>query len=129
MRSNRKFKVMLKLTAQEEQVMIAVWKVGEGHIKSFMAQMNKPGPYTTVASTIKNLEKKGYVQGVLFGNVYVYKPLISREEYKKKFMSSVVREYFSDSYKDLVNFFVKDKKLSAQELKEILKLIEAGTKK
>ena len=77
----------------------------------------------------KNLEKKGYVQGVLFGNVYVYKPLISREEYKKKFMSSVVREYFSDSYKDLVNFFVKDKKLSAQELKEILKLIEAGTKK
>lgn len=126
---DRKTKFMNRLTTQEESVMIAVWKVGEGHIKSFMAQMENPGPYTTIASTVKNLEKKGYIQGVLFGNVYVYKPIIGREEYKKKFMSNVVREYFSDSYQDLVSFFVKDKKLSTAELKEIVKLIEGGPRK
>ncbi|GAB3012642.1 BlaI/MecI/CopY family transcriptional regulator [Niabella terrae] len=120
---------MKKLTSQEEQLMIAVWKVGEGHIKAYMEQMDTPGPYTTIASTIKNLEKKGYVTGRLFGNTYVYRPSVSEDEYKKKFMGSVVRDYFSNSYKELVNFFVDQKKLSANELKEIVKMIEAGKKK
>ena len=77
---------MIKLTPQEEQLMIAIWKVGEGHVKGYMEHMPNPGPYTTVASTIKNLEKKEYIAGRLFGNTYVYKPLVSEEEYKKKFM-------------------------------------------
>jgi len=120
---------MTKLTPQEEQLMIAVWKTGEGHIKAFMDHMTDPGPYTTVASTIKNLEKKGFVTGRLFGNTYVYKPAISENEYKKKFMGHVVKDYFSNSYKELVNFFVDQKKLSANELKEIVKMIEKENKK
>ncbi len=120
---------MKKLTLQEEQIMIAVWRVGEGHIKAFMQEMDNPGPYTTIASTVKNLEKKGYIAGRLFGNVYVYKPSISEDEYKKKFMGNVVKDYFSNSYKELVSFFVDQKKLSAQELKEIVKMIESGKKK
>ncbi|MFT4095284.1 MAG: BlaI/MecI/CopY family transcriptional regulator [Niabella sp.] len=120
---------MVKLTPQEEQLMIAIWKVGEGHVKAYMEQMEHPGPYTTVASTIKNLERKGFISGRLFGNTYVYKPAISEEEYKKRFMGNVVKEYFSNSYKELVNFFVDQKKLSAQELKEIVKMIEGGKKK
>ena len=79
-----------------------------------------PAPYTTVASIIKNLEKKGYLSSRLVGNVYLYKPLISDVEYKKKFMGKVVKEYFDNSYKELVNFFVAQKKLSAKELKEII---------
>jgi BlaI family penicillinase repressor len=43
-------------------------------------------------------------------------------------MGSVVKDYFSNSYKELVNFFVDQKKLSAQELKEIVKMIEGGKK-
>lgn len=120
---------MQKLTSQEEQLMIAVWKVGEGHVKAYMDEMTNPGPYTTVASTIKNLEKKGFVSARLFGNTYVYKPAISENEYKKKFMGHVVKDYFSNSYKELVNFFVDQKKLSADELKEIVKMIEGGKRK
>lgn len=108
--------------------MIAVWKVGEGHVKAYMDEMQSPGPYTTVASTIKNLERKGFIAGRLFGNTYVYKPVVTEQEYKKKFMGSVVKEYFSNSYKELVNFFVDHKKLSAEELKEIVKMIEGGKK-
>jgi predicted transcriptional regulator len=120
---------MTKLTPQEEQLMISIWKVGEGHVKAYIEQIDTPPPYTTVASTIKNLEKKGYIQGRLFGNTYVYKPAITEAEYKKKFMGSVVKNYFSNSYKELVNFFVDQKKLSAKELKEIVKMIESGKKK
>jgi predicted transcriptional regulator len=56
----------------------------------------------------------------------LYKPAVSEEDYKKKFIGSVVKEYFDNSYKELVSFFVEQKKLSARELKEILELIEKG---
>jgi BlaI family transcriptional regulator, penicillinase repressor len=116
---------MEKLSHQEEEAMQAVWKVGEGNIKLFLENMPSPGtPYTTLASTIKNLEKKGFLTSRMVGNAYLFKPLIGEDEYKKKFMNGFVRDYFADSYKDLVNFFVEEKKLGAKELKEIIALIE-----
>jgi len=117
---------MEKLTHTEEETMQAVWRTGEGNVKAFMEHLDESLPYTTVASTIKNLEKKGYLSSRLLGNAYLYKPLISEDEYKKKFMGNVVKEYFDNSYKELVNFFVEQKKLSAKELKEILNMIEKG---
>lgn len=116
---------MDKLTPQEEQAMQAVWKTGEGAVKLILENMEPPRPpYTTLASTIKNLEKKGYLASRLVGNVYLYKPALSAEAYKKKFLSGVVKNYFDNSYKELVNFFVAQKKLSAKELQEIIDLIE-----
>ena len=116
---------MEKLTQQEEDAMQAVWKIGEGNVKSFMAALDEPlPPYTTLASTIKNLEKKGFVQSKLIGNSYFYSPAISEESYKQKFMGNVVKDYFENSYKELVSFFVEKNKISAEELKEIIGLIE-----
>ena len=117
---------MERLSQVEEETMQAIWRTGEGNVKSFIEKMDEPPPYTTVASIIKNLEKKGYVSSRLIGNAYLYKPVISGEEYKKKFVGNVVKEYFDNSYKELVSFFVEQKKLSAKELKEILGLIEKG---
>src|SRR5579872_1608486 len=116
---------MEKLSPREEEAMQAVWKTGEGNVKLFLDNMSSPGtPYTTLASTIKNLEKKGFLSARLIGNAYLYKPLITENEYKKKFMNGFVKEYFADSYKELVNFFISEKKLSAKELKELIALIE-----
>jgi len=121
---------MEKLTIQEEQAMQAIWKTGEGNIKMFLENMDSPQPpYTTLASTVKNLEKKGLLQSRLVGNTYLYKPAMSEEDYKKNFMNGVVKEYFDNSYKELVNFFVEQKKLSKAELKEIIDMIEGGSKK
>ena len=117
---------MEKLTHTEEETMQAVWRTGEGNVKAFMEHLDESLPYTTVASTVKNLEKKGYLSSRLVGNAYLYKPAVSEQEYKKKFLGSVVKEYFDNSYKEMVNFFVEQKKLSAKELKEIITMIEGG---
>lgn len=117
---------MEKLTIAEEQAMRVVWKVGEGNVKSFLDNMDEAPPYTTLASTIRNLEKKGYLESRFVGNVYIYTPAVSEDEYKKTFMSGVVKNYFANSYKELVNFFVEQKKLSPKELKEIIDMIEKG---
>lgn len=116
---------MEKLTKQEEQAMQAVWLSGPGFIKDFMDVMESPRPpYTTMASTIKNLEKKGFLKSEKMANAYRYSAKIKEVDYKKKFMKGFVNAYFQNSYKELVTFFAKDKKINAEELKEIINLIE-----
>ncbi|MES2653448.1 MAG: BlaI/MecI/CopY family transcriptional regulator [Bacteroidota bacterium] len=116
---------MDKLTLQEEEAMLAVWQVGKGFIKDIMDVMSEPvPPYTTLASTIKNLERKGFLKSEKFANAYRYSAKVKEAEYKKRFMTGFVDSYFQSSYKELVAFFAKDKKISAAELKEIINLIE-----
>ena len=114
-----------KLTQQEEQAMRAVWKAGEANVKTLLENITEPiPPYTTLASTIKNLEKKGYLSSRLMGNMYIYKPVVQEEEYKKQSLTHMVKNHFDNSYKDLVAFFAEQKKISSKELKEIIDLIE-----
>ena len=74
---------MEKLSLPEEQAMQTIWQVGEGNVKAFLDKMPDPPPYTTLASTVKNLEKKGFLKSRLIGNTYVYRASITEEEYKK----------------------------------------------
>jgi BlaI family transcriptional regulator, penicillinase repressor len=116
---------MEKLTPQEEDAMRAVWKTGEGNVKLFLDNMDDPKPpYTTLASTIKNLERKGMLNSRLVGNAYLYTPAVTEGDYKKNFLSGVVKNYFDNSYKEMVNFFIQQKKLSSKELKDIIEMIE-----
>ena len=116
---------MEKLTQQEEDVMQIIWKTGQGFVKDFLEEMPEPKPpYTTLASTIKNLEKKGFLASEKLANSYRYSPKIEAGEYKKKFMKGFVGDYFKNSYKELVEFFAKEEQISADELKEIINLIE-----
>lgn len=118
---------MEKLTHQEETVMLHVWQLKECVVKDILNEMDEPKPpYTTVASIVRNLEQKGYLNSKKYGNVYVYTPKIAEDDYKKAFMSSVVKSYFEDSYKELVSFFVKEEKISEEELKEIIRMIDRG---
>ncbi len=116
---------MEKLTHQEEEVMLVIWNKRRGIIKDFLEGLPEPRPpYTTVASVVKNLDRKGYLSSEKIGNTYLYTPRISQNEYKKKFLSGIVKSYFSDSYKEMVTFFAHEKKLSEEDLRQIIEIIE-----
>lgn len=118
---------MERLTVQEEEVMRIIWQIGPCFIKDILVKFDDPKPpYTTVASIVKNLERKKYVKNKHYGNTYEYTPQIEEGDYKRTFMSGVVRNYFEDSYKEMVSFFAKEQKISADDLKEIIDLIEKG---
>jgi predicted transcriptional regulator len=120
---------MENLTHQEEAVMLYIWQLQECVVKDIVNEMSDPKPpYTTVASVVRNLEQKGYLNAKKYGNVWVYSPRIKEDEYKKVFMSNVVKSYFENSYKELVSFFVKEEKISSGELEEIMQMIEKGKK-
>lgn len=118
---------MEKLTIQEEQAMLKIWKLQECAVKDILMLYEEPQPnYTTLAAVVKNLETKEYVYSKKFGNVNVFYPKVSQEEYKKEFMSNVMSDYFGNSYKQLLSFFVKEEKLSADEIRNIIDQIEKG---
>ncbi len=118
---------MEKLTIQEEEVMLYIWELESCFIKDIVGKYPPPAPpYTTVASIVKNLERKKYVSLKRVGNTYQYSPAIRESEYKRTFMSGVVRDYFENSYKEMVSFFAKDQKISVSDLKDILDMIEKG---
>ena len=121
---------MEKLTIQEEEVMIYIWELQDCFVKDIVSKFPQPAPpYTTVASIVKNLERKGYVKSKHIGNTYQYTPSIRENEYKRHFMSGVVRNYFENSYKEMVSFFAKDQKISTDDLKDIIELYryDSGT--
>jgi predicted transcriptional regulator len=114
-----------KLTIQEQEAMLAIWKTGKGAVRDFLKNHVQPVPhYNTLVSTIKNLEKKSYVAHRIIGNVNEYFPIIEEADFKKQFMKTVVNNYFSSSYKELVIFFAGEKQISAKDLQEIIDIIE-----
>lgn len=116
---------MKHLTPQEEQLMIVVWSTGKGSIKEYREKYPDPKPpYTSIATIIKKLECKGYLQSEQDRKTYIYTPLIKEEDYKKTFMKKIVNRFFSNSYKELVSFFAKDEKLSEKDLDEIISIIK-----
>ncbi|WP_099463813.1 MULTISPECIES: BlaI/MecI/CopY family transcriptional regulator [Parabacteroides] len=118
---------MEKLTHQEEEAMRWIWYLGPCFVKDILAKYADPKPpYTTLASVIKNLERKKYVKAKRYGNTYEYTPLIEESDYKRTFMTGVVNNYFKNSYKEMVSFFAKDQKISANDLKDIIDMIEKG---
>ncbi len=116
---------MEKLTNKEEEIMHILWKLKKAFVKEVLAEITEENlHYNTVSTIIRNLEDKGYVDHNAFGKTHQYFPVISMEAYRKQFMSTATKKFFDNSYKSMVSFFAKEEKISAQELREILDIIE-----
>jgi predicted transcriptional regulator len=121
---------MKRLTRKEEEAMKILWKARKGFIKELIELHPEPKPhYNTFSTMIRILEEKGYASHKAYGKNHEYFPLISKEEFRKNYMTDVVSDYFGSSYKNVVNFFVNEKKISAEDLRKIVKIIEKGGKK
>ncbi len=116
---------MQKLTNKEEEIMHILWKLEKAFVKDVLAEITEDKPhYNTLSTIIRNLEEKGYLSYNAYGKTHQYFPIISKEVYRKKFMNTAIDSYFNSSYKNVVSFFAKEEKISVDELKEIINLIE-----
>ena len=116
---------MQKLTNKEEEIMHILWRLQKAFVKDVLAEVKNDKPhYNTLSTIIRNLEEKGYVGYNAYGKTHQYLPIVTKEDYKKKFMNTAIENYFNNSYKNVVSFFAKEEKISVDELKEIIALIE-----
>nr|WP_299174571.1 BlaI/MecI/CopY family transcriptional regulator [uncultured Allomuricauda sp.] len=116
---------MQKLTNKEEEVMKILWRLKKAFVKEVLKEMKGDKPhYNTLSTIVRNLQEKKYVGHEAFGNTHRYYSLVTKEAYRKKFVNSTIADYYDNSYKSLVSFFAKEEKISVEELKEIIDLIE-----
>ena len=116
---------MQKLTNKEEEIMQILWKLKKAFVKEVLAEITEDQPhYNTLSTIIRNLEEKGFVGHNAFGNTHQYFPIVQMEDYRKRFMNNAIENYFDSSYKNLVSFFAEEEKILADELREILAIIE-----
>lgn len=104
--------------------MRCIWKLGSCQIRDIIDILPDAPPYTTVASIANNLKRKGYLQVSKRKNFYEYLPSIPENDYKQESVNGIVENFFHHSYKEMVSFFAQEQKISPEELKEILQLID-----
>lgn len=117
-----------RLTAVEEDTMNIIWELGTCSVRDVWGKLDPKPPYTTLASVFKNLERKQYIKPFRYGKTYEYEVCISREEYASQTMHRLVNNYFTGSYKHLVQFFASGSDISAKDLREVIDMIEQGEK-
>jgi predicted transcriptional regulator len=109
------------LTKAEEQIMQVLWSVGKGFSRDILDALPQPKPHqNTVGTILKILQDKGFVGANLIGRNHEYYALVSKEEYSKSSVKSLVKGYFDGSFSNMVSFFVKEKNMSVEELEKLL---------
>ena len=121
---------MKELTRAEEQIMQILWKLEKGFVKDIIDEMPEPKPaYNTVSTIVRILEKKEFVGYNAYGKTHEYFPLVSKKVYTGSCMKGFIKNYFGNSYKQLVSFFAKEEDLTVEEMEEIIKLLSEQLKK
>lgn len=115
----------LELTKAEEKVMKILWSIQKGLIRDIVEEYEEPKPaYTTVATIVKILEKKGFVVRKPVANSFEYAPKIEQEEYTQGFIQSFVKSYFSNSYKNLVSALSHQEDISTEDMQELIQYFQ-----
>lgn len=111
----------MQLTRAEEQVMQILWDLGEGLVKDIRDRFEEPRPArNTVSTVVRILEKKGFVDHKSYGNVHLYFPVVSREEYSRHQLFGLLEGYFDNSFPAMASFFAREKDLSLAEMEELI---------
>jgi BlaI family transcriptional regulator, penicillinase repressor len=118
------------LTKAEEEIMQIIWDLDKCLVRDIIDKLGDPEmPHSTVSSVVRILEKKGFVDHKAYGKTHEYFPIVSKDEYAKHGVKSLVEKYFSGSPKQLVSFLVQNDDLDLKELNALLKTLDNSKKK
>jgi BlaI family transcriptional regulator, penicillinase repressor len=112
---------VMQLTKAEEQIMQILWEMGEGIVSDIRNMFNDPKPArNTVSTVVRILEKKGFVGHKVYGNVHLYHPIVTKNEYSKNQLFGLMESYFNNSFPAMASFFASEKDLTIKELEGLL---------
>jgi BlaI family transcriptional regulator, penicillinase repressor len=116
------------LTEAELRLMDVLWQKGSATVQQVLEALHgKPAlAYNSVLTTIRILEKKGYVKHVKDGRAHLYTPSVERQDATRSEIRHLVQRFFKNSHELLVLNILEDKNIDAEELKRLRKMIEGG---
>ncbi len=118
------------LTEKEEIIMQMLWNHGSMFVREIVELYDEPRPhFNTVATTIRILEQKGHVAHEVVGGSHRFYAISQKEQFCQSSMSRIIRDYFSNSYLNAVSSLVREEKITVDELKELIEMVESQQKK
>lgn len=120
----------MQLSKTEEQVMQYLWKLKKGFMKDILAEFTEPKPATTtVATLLKRMKDKGFVDYTLHGKSREYYPIVKKSDYFSKHVNGLIKNFFNNSASQFASFFTAETDLSVTELEELKNIIDSQIKK
>jgi BlaI family transcriptional regulator, penicillinase repressor len=116
------------LTQAELRIMNVLWLRGSGTVQLILDSLSqKPAlAYNSVLTTIRVLERKGYLQHSKDGRAHVYTPLVGRKEATRSEIRHLVGRFFKNSHEQLVLNILEDRGIDTQELDRLREMLERG---
>ncbi|MGA2561537.1 MAG: BlaI/MecI/CopY family transcriptional regulator [Terracidiphilus sp.] len=113
------------LTDGELRLMEVLWKKGQATVGEVAASLpaDPPLAYSTVLTTLRILETKGYLRHIKQGRAFVYEPVIVQEEASRKAVGHLLSRFFGGSHELLVMNLLKEESIGRAELQRIKKMI------
>ena len=113
------------LTKAEEDIMQYIWQLSRCTVSNIIDLMKEPKPpHSSVSTIVRILEKKGFIDHKSYGRTYEYFPLITKEEYSRGSLLTLIHNYFNGSTPKLVSFLVEEEETTIEELQEIIKQLK-----
>lgn len=115
----------MQLSKTEEQLMQHLWKLESAFMKDLLDAYPDPKPATTtVATLLKRMIGKGFVNYKLYGKSREYYPLVKKEDYFSKHVNGLIKNFFNDSASQFASFFTRKTDLTKEELEELKSIID-----
>lgn len=116
---------MKPLTKAEEQIMQVLWKLEKAYLREIVEAMPNPKPHqNTVATLLKILVEKNFVGINVMNRHHEYYPTVTKDEYSKRSIKQLAKNYFEGSFSNVVSFLVKENNISIEELETLLNQIK-----
>jgi predicted transcriptional regulator len=116
------------LTEAELRLMDVLWQRGSATVQEVLDSLpaDQPLAYNSVLTTIRILEKKGYLGHTKDGRAYVYKPIVERQDATRSEVRHLISRFFKDSHEMLVLNILEDESIDADELRRLRELMKEG---
>ena len=113
------------LTDKETVIMQMLWNNGPMFVREMLEIYPEPKPhFNTVSTIVRILEDKGYVGHEVVGGSHRFFAIAEINEFRRRSLSEVISNYFNNSYSGAVSALVEDEKISIEELREIIDMVE-----
>jgi predicted transcriptional regulator len=115
----------MQLSKSEEELMNILWKHKKAFMKNLLDEYPDPKPATTtIATLLKRMTDKGFIDYKNFGRSREYFPLVKKKDYFSKHVNGLIKNFFNDSASQFASFFTQETNLSKTELEDLKKLID-----
>jgi predicted transcriptional regulator len=114
------------LTDAELRLMDVLWEKGTATVSDVVGSLPQAVPlaYSTVLTTLRILENKGYLRHTKEGRAYIYRPVLQRDQARARAVTYLLRRFFEDSPELLMLNLIERKKIDAKELRRLRRRIE-----